>query len=188
MELKTVPLVGKPSGPGRVIEQQYVMIQTCLEASQTLTRKLENRQSPTDYYYLLPEHLSWIYVQLEASFMNPFLERFQYYMDLCFQVGLPHMWKVMVYQDFSGTVSIQSRDAQIYLELKDLGVIFLILAIGCSLSCAVLMAEIFYHDCIKNVRPKKILRGCWTYIKCKICSKRKTQKLIVRKIKKSLKN
>ncbi|KAL7014148.1 hypothetical protein ACKWTF_015766 [Chironomus riparius] len=82
-----------------IIKQSYVVIRTCDESKSTLSHKLANDRHVSDYYYLLPEELSWQYIQLEASHLNPFVERFQYFMDLCFQAGLPQMWKVMAFQD-----------------------------------------------------------------------------------------
>ncbi|CAG9811315.1 unnamed protein product [Chironomus riparius] len=97
-------------GTKHVFGQYYVFIRTCDEARITLNHKLLNGQLVSDYYYLLPEELSWQYVQLEASYLNPFVERIQYYMDLCFQAGLPHMWRVMSSQDYSEIICPQSRD------------------------------------------------------------------------------
>ena len=172
----------KVEGGKYVIEQHYTYIRTCDVAKHSLSGKLPNGRFVSDYYYVLPEELSWQYVQLEASFLNPFLERFQYYMDLSFQAGLPQMWKVMASQDFSEFMNAETNDGRDFLELQDLVLVFVVLFIGLGLSGFVLLGEIFYHDCLKNLNLRRAVSSMWNRIK-KMCRKKnKKQRPRVRRI------
>ena len=150
-------LMGADDGM-HVIEQSYVFIRTCHESKTALSHKLTNGRYVSDYYYLLPEEFSWQYIQLEASYLNPFVERFQYFMDLCFQAGLPQMWKVMASQNNSEFMTRQNRDERDYLELQDLGSFFGVLIIGLALSGLALLIEIFHHDCLRRLNLSGIVK------------------------------
>ena len=100
-------------------------------------------------------------------------------MDLCFQAGLPQMWRVMVSQDHSEFMTTHNRDERDYLELQDFGSVFVILLLGLGLSGLVLLIEVFYRDCIKNVN----FRQCSWHCFGNFFQKRNTEnKLKVRKI------
>ncbi|KAL7014256.1 hypothetical protein ACKWTF_015828 [Chironomus riparius] len=100
------------------MRQHYVFVKNCDLAEVELQYLLPNGQRSRNYYYFLPEKILWHYVQLEASYMNPYLERFHYYMDLCFQAGLPHAWRIVVAQDFYKKFSIVYSNKVEYLHLK----------------------------------------------------------------------
>ena len=177
--LNSSGLVMGAEGGKYVIEQRYVFIRTCDEVKLGLNYKLSNGQFVKNYYYQLPEELSWQYIQLEASYLNPFVERLQYYLDLCFQAGLPQMWRVMASQDYSEFINTQSTDERDYLELQDIGSFFWVLIIGLGLSGLALLIEIFYHDCITNVNFRSCSRGWFRNLFQK---RQRKNKLKVRKI------
>ena len=156
--LNSSGLVNGPEVDSQTTDRSYVFIRTCDEAKVTLSLKLTNGLHVSDYYYLLPEELSWQYIQLEASYLNPFVERFQYFMDLCFQAGLPQMWKVMASQNNSEFMTRQNRDERDYLELQDLGSFFGVLIIGLALSGLALLIEIFHHDCLRRLNLSGIVK------------------------------
>lgn len=129
-----------------LLSQRFVFVKSCEAAKYELKLRLSNKHFISDYYYLLPEKLTWFYIQLEASFSNPFLERFQYYMDLSFQAGLPQMWKIVSeYDQLQKTQTVLFDDVN-FLKLDDLYQVFSILVIGYVLSSVMLLCEIFLCD------------------------------------------
>lgn len=61
--------------------QHYVFIRICEIIKYSLNASMLNGRKQSDYYYMLPEQLIWSYIKLEASYLNPFIERLQYFMD-----------------------------------------------------------------------------------------------------------
>jgi hypothetical protein len=134
-----------------LIRAHYVIIMSCNQAE--IIQHLElDKGSVTKYYYLMPEKFIKFFVQLEASFLNPFVERFQYLMDLSFQAGLPHIWNVYHSVVNSYPIIQTSSDEFEYLKLEDLSQVFSILGIGYGLSVAVLLIEIFFHDVLRKLK------------------------------------
>jgi hypothetical protein len=129
-----------------MIHQRYAFVRLCYVAEQILNSQLGNKRFWSEYYYILPERIPNQFIRLEASFLNPFLERFQYYMDLSFEAGLPTMWKA-----FESHMVYKPEESNNYLELKDLAPVFLILFVGCALSGFVLLIEICYIDFIRHL-------------------------------------
>ncbi|KAL7014257.1 hypothetical protein ACKWTF_015829 [Chironomus riparius] len=158
-----------------VISQRYVYILRCDSVDLLLRSRLPNGRSFTDYYYKLQEFLFWNYVELDASYLNPLIESFQYYMDLSFQAGLPHMWKVFVKQSNS-QLRTNIKSEKVFLELDDFYAVFVTFFILCGFSVAVLIAEIFFQDCLSNIDQKTInlsIRNCCRLLN--ICNKKKQQ-------------
>ncbi|KAL7014263.1 hypothetical protein ACKWTF_015835 [Chironomus riparius] len=167
-----------------VISQRYVYMFRCDSVDLLLRSRLPNGRSFTDYYYKLQELLFWNYVELDASYLNPLIDSFQYYMDLSFQAGLPHMWKVFERKTIS-QLKIKAKDKKIFLELIDFRAVFVIFFILCGLSVIVLLAEIFYYDCFRNVKLRKIkcwFGSIWRMCCCLCKTKKIKQKLRIRKI------
>ncbi|CAG9811578.1 unnamed protein product [Chironomus riparius] len=105
-------------------QQRYAYIFSCDILEYEIYSQLPDGHHVADYFYILPEMISWYYEKLGASYLNPFIERFQYYMDLSFQAGLPHMWKLFMAQRIyksTGTVILRDREM---LELKDFYSVF----------------------------------------------------------------
>ena len=119
---------------------------------------------PKVHFYILPEHVSALsnYVQLDVGFMNPFLTRIQYLMDLSFEAGLPKAWKIF-HNDFMnhyvssvrGYSLNRHEETRDILDLAQILPICIILLIGHSLAFLTLLCEIFYHD---FVNPFYVLR------------------------------
>ncbi|CAG9798201.1 unnamed protein product [Chironomus riparius] len=169
-------LVNSPDTPkginfeSNLIEQRYAFTKLCDLAEHVLNSKRSNNRYFSEYYYILQERIPNQFLRLEASFYNPFLERFQHYMDLSFEAGLPKMWKVFDSYDVSKLKNFhESKD---YLELKDLGPVFLILFIGCILSAFVMIIEILYQrfwnwtsNCYKSVITSFMIDPDKNYLK-----------------------
>jgi len=135
-----------------IVQQHYVFIRICEIAEYDMNVPLSNGRKLSDYYYLLPERLLTQFLYLEASYMNQFLERIQYYMDLCFQAGLHHFWNIMAKElNHINMPENTTSDEIEYLKLEDLYQVFSILVIGYVLSSLLLIVEIFLHDCLKNL-------------------------------------
>jgi hypothetical protein len=164
-----------------MIEKHSVLIAMCDAFESDLQRMLENGRLISDYYYMLPELILWDFVRLEAGYLNPFLERFQYYMDLSFQAGLPHMWKVIENLDESRYSVADSSDTLHNLRLEDLHEVFKVLGIGLTASLFVFLLEIFYRDCLANVDGGAVLGRLREGIR-KMCCKLRKPKPKVRRI------
>ncbi|KAL7014261.1 hypothetical protein ACKWTF_015833 [Chironomus riparius] len=140
-----------------ILKQELVFIRKCHLAESDLRSVVSNRKFQSEFYYILPEQFLWHYIELDASYLNPFVERFQYYMDLSFQAGLPHMWKVLYNQDDFKTQNNHGNDEESIIKLDDLCQVFIIFITGCVVSIFVLVIEIFVHDCLKSL-PLTYLR------------------------------
>jgi hypothetical protein len=165
---------------------QYVYIFKCDISKSIMYSRLSNGHPVRDYYYEISEIMSWIYMELEASYLNPFIDRFQYLMDLSFQAGLPQMWTVFVRQisnNLRRTFDDVDDEKQ-FLELSDLLGIFVIYFALCGLAVVAFFGEIFWHDCLGNLRFNCIVSSIKNKLKC--CrikdqnSKVKVRKIIVR--------
>ena len=108
--------------------------------------------------------------------MNPFLERFQYYMDLTFQAGLMHMWKVLAFENNKMTGTQKSSTEPSYLKLEDLSQVFSILMIGYVLSAALFLIEIFFHDILKKLNLANLARKLRNRVNQMAYKKRKQSK------------
>jgi hypothetical protein len=163
-----------------LIQQRYVLIKLCKIAENLLNTQRANKRFWSEYYYILPEKIPNQYIRLEASFLNPFIERFQYYMDLSFEAGLPQMWKTFEsHMILKPKKFEQSHD---YLELKDLGPVFLILFVGCALSGFVLLIEICYIDFVRQLDWSGFRRRIRTCINSLFSKKKRKQRPKVNKI------
>ncbi|CAG9811085.1 unnamed protein product [Chironomus riparius] len=135
-----------------LVRQHWVFFITCDQAEIILDKKLmQINQTVSELYYLLPEKFLPFLIDLEASYLNPFLERFQYYMDISFQAGLPYIWKVF-YSKINPYKKIYSfTDEFEYLKLEDFTQVFTILISGYVLSFGLILIEIFFHDILKKL-------------------------------------
>jgi hypothetical protein len=131
--------------------QHYVFIMQCDQAELELKRKFPTGEKISDYYYLLPERIMKNFVRLEASYLNPFIERLQYYMNLCFQAGLPQIWKIHTSKDVMNNPNQQSSIEEDLLNLESMKIVFAILLAGLSTSLLILLCEIFYQNCLRNL-------------------------------------
>ncbi|CAG9811584.1 unnamed protein product [Chironomus riparius] len=135
-----------------ISQLNHVIIRECGSAELSLFSHLQNGRTTAEYFYMIPESIAPKFVFLEASYSNPFIERMQYYMDLCFQAGLIQIWNVFVKQDRHKASQDAAFNEVEYLKLKDLSQVFGILFIGYGLSCIVLLIEIFFHDCFMRLK------------------------------------
>jgi len=143
--------------PYEVIRQHYVFVMMCSGAEAMIEERLrQSGKKISELYYLMPQKFLLHFEQLEASYMNPFLERFQYYMDLSFQAGLMQIWKV--FGNSSMTRTQKSSDEPTYLKLEDLTQVFSILVTGYAVSTVALLIEIFFHDVLKKLELANLAR------------------------------
>lgn len=97
--------------------------------------------------YIINDKVMPYYEQLQASYLNKFLKRWQLVMDWCFEAGLPQAWEKMDNQE---KIFKESDDGlEDILKLQDIDVAFYALLIGCVIGFVVLLWEIFFHDCIQ---------------------------------------
>ncbi|KAL7014268.1 hypothetical protein ACKWTF_015840 [Chironomus riparius] len=161
-----------------LMQQRFIFIRLCNTAEFVMNQRLPKGKIVSDFFYILPEKLTSQYVRLEASYMNPFIEKFQYFMDLSFQAGLPQMWKVLAHQNYSKSKKFQPKNEADFLKLKDLISLFLVVSSLYCISFLVLLIEIFYHDCLRNLKVKQLFcdRKC-------IKKRQKVRFIIVKPIK-----
>lgn len=164
-----------------ITDQSLVLITLCDVTENIIDAKLINGGVLSDHYYILPETFLWEFVRLEGSYMNPFLERFQFYMDLSFQAGLPHMWKVIENLDQSRHSVIDTSDNLHSLRFEDLHEVFKVLGIGLAASAIVFLFEIFYHDCLANIDGHAVLE-CFRLGARRICCRFRKPKPKLRRI------
>lgn len=130
--------------------QEKVFIMDCKYGMEYILNKpMPNRRTVADYYYRLPTIIMPYYVRLEASYLNPFIDKFQYYMDLVFQAGLLHIWKIYALKDGHIKPHLHDLDDTIYIKLEDLYQVFCILLIGCILSCKLFLMEILFQKFLR---------------------------------------
>lgn len=139
--------------------QHYVYVRKCDSVEFKFDEKSKSdKKGESDFYYLLPERILKFYVRLEASFLNPFITRLQYYMDLSFEAGLPQIWTIFSEQGVLNSSNLEfSVDPKI-LKLKDLAQVFYILLFGCSVTTLLLLMEIFFCNVLRNLKHAHLLR------------------------------
>lgn len=155
-------------------QQRFVFIRKCDFANQDITERFLNGEIVADYYYLLPEMILKYYIRLEASFLNPFIERLQYYMDLSFQAGLPYFWKVLLTQK---KLNQQTEATVKYLKLNDLTQVFYIFFAGCLTAIGFLLAEIFLQNFLKDFMLTYLCRRLKTKVNQLAYKRRKPRQL-----------
>ncbi|CAG9811091.1 unnamed protein product [Chironomus riparius] len=137
----------------------YVFIMTCDQAEMIIDKELiRENKTVSKFYYLLPEKFMPFLIQLEASYLNPFLERFQYYMDLSFQAGLPYIWEVFYSKLYEMPFGYNHQNVNVYFQLNDLTQVFSILIIGNVLSALAFLIEIFFHDILAKLNLSYLAR------------------------------
>jgi hypothetical protein len=158
--------------------KRYALVSLCEVLDSDLKQTL-NHELISDHFYMLPEVISWEYIRLEAAPFNPYLEKFQYLMDLSFEAGLPHMWKVFEDMDESSVIRPQHSDILDNLRLEDLYEVFMILIILHGLSMAALFGEIFYHDCLRHISVCDLINRTRQRMRKLISKSRKSVKIVV---------
>ncbi|CAG9811094.1 unnamed protein product [Chironomus riparius] len=135
-----------------ILRQKSVFVMECDRAELILGYEMDNDQILYDYYYILKHKLFPQFVRLEASYLNPFIERLQDYMDISFQAGLLHIWKVFMHLSDLDQFSHKPLISSNILKLENLIQVFSVLVIGYVLSAVVLLIEIFFYDTLKNLK------------------------------------
>lgn len=132
-------------------ENNYALIMPC-SLAENILKKFELN----DIFYLLDDQIFKYFVQLEASFLNPYINRLQLIMDWCFEGGLHKAWN-----SFMGTSVIKPELPEIrkFLNLGDFNQIFIIFGILLFIATLVFVGEIFYHKFGENFYMN------WIYLK-----------------------
>lgn len=153
--IKMVQQLSVEQYKAEIQNQHFVIIRNCENAYHEMNIEVTNGHPVSNFYYLLPEKILGYYIQLEASYLNPYLERLQWFMDLSFQAGLPQIWDVYSSKGF--TRSPLKEEERQMLKLEDFHQIFILGAAGLTLAGHVLLIEIFYHGCLRNIRLSSVL-------------------------------
>lgn len=97
-------------------------------------------------FYVMNERV-WNYYRIFMSMVcNPFLERWQRYMDLSFAAGLSQYWDLVFSLKFTTKNAIEkSIEEDMYLHLENMSQAFYVLLIGLLLSFLIFIGEILYH-------------------------------------------
>ncbi|KAL7042101.1 hypothetical protein ACKWTF_001030 [Chironomus riparius] len=119
----------------RVLEHKHALIVNC----DYVEYKISSEKQLLRYYYLLPVRLVPSFIRLEASFLNPYIQMLQNLMDLCFEAGLPQIWKLFEFFNDINIPIYKNYEEQTYLKLKDLVQVFSILIIGSAISLLVFL-------------------------------------------------
>jgi hypothetical protein len=107
-------------------------------------------------YYLLPERQFMTPLNLDVGFLNPFLNKLQHLMDLCFTAGLPRAWKTFHQLTMREWLRKNGQTADIVdesndiLDLSQILPICVILLIGHGFALMAFLLEVFYHDCVRH--------------------------------------
>lgn len=149
----------EPFDPRKSADERIALILYCDFARKSL-KSGENSK----FYYLLDQQILKDFVQLDARFINPYVERLQLYMDWSFETGLPQAWKMFLKENIIKEVN-EVKERQ-FLELDDMGQVFLILFIGLLSAVIVLLMEILYHKFGENLHMH------WIYLKDEIYLRR----------------
>lgn len=123
-------------------------------------------------YYILHEKFMKSLTSFELSDDSPYRGIFQHYSNLVFESGIKQHWKIF-YENYEDTqADIKRRyfsEEKYLLKFDDLKGVFIVW-IFCLVMCGiVLVFEICFHDCIKNVSCRLAKKICCT-------SKTKTKK------------
>ncbi|KAL7012864.1 hypothetical protein ACKWTF_015084 [Chironomus riparius] len=159
------------------IDQKSVIIMQCDCVRSFLQKYLKAMMN----YYLLPQKIISTHGHLAVGNQNPFLKKFQYLMDLSFEAGLPHAWKLLLDRNFDEDT--RSGHELGNLRLKDLSQIFYFMIFGHACAVFVFLIEVFFRDFIVKLD--------WSYYASKLrnfvneLSKLKIKKQIVIKQKKN---
>lgn len=134
--------------------------------------------------YQIPEVVFTERLNLFVPASHPFVDKFQYFMDLSFEAGLPIAWE-RFYREYINLRFMHEKNERNTKEMQilDFGAIrpfFLILVFGFALALLVLLCEIFKHDFLRLI-DWKMLEKIFCKIFLKKISKRKRRKPIIQR-------
>lgn len=107
------------------------------------------------FYYLLEERIMKHYERLDATYMNPHIDKMQLYMDWSFEAGLPYAWKI--FSQISAIKKEEIDDRQ-FLELDDFEQTFVILAVGLLMASIAFVSEIIFARWISPILWRRKVR------------------------------
>lgn len=164
--------------------QHFVFVLKCDQAEYKLQQEFESGEKVSDYYYLLSERIMKNFIRLEASYMNPFIDRIQYYMDLSFQAGLTQIWKTLTSRDVLINQYIPAAVEQQLLDFNSIKTVFGILIFGLGMSFIVLLVEIFFHNFLRSLSFKSVRKQMRNKMNQMAYKKKKTSNINHKGIKK----
>ncbi|KAL7013018.1 hypothetical protein ACKWTF_015152 [Chironomus riparius] len=140
-------------------KKNYVFILTCDQAEILNIGYLPHASRKVSYfYYLMPHKFIPFLIELQAGYSNPFIDRLQYYMDLSYQAGLMHIWKIYEHNPYKLEINREGHMEPTLLGLEDLSQVFTILIISYVLSIVLFLFEIFFHDILVQFRLSHLAR------------------------------
>lgn len=123
--------------------EKYALVMQCYLAEFSF-----EHSNAKKFYYLLDHQILKHFVRLEASYINPYLDRLQELMDWSFEAGLQQAWKVTFNLNI---YKPQSTEVETFLKLGDFGQVFCILGIGLLAATLVYIIEILHHNFGENL-------------------------------------
>jgi hypothetical protein len=127
------------------VKKNYAIDLECSEAKARMSQKYSRKK-----VYIMKEKMFSFYRYLEGNYVNPFMDRFQLYMDRAFEGGLTQHWINMfefITKKNQLTI-IEERDEM--LRFDDVIPLFIILPIGYGIAVIIFLLEIFHHDFVRR--------------------------------------
>jgi hypothetical protein len=136
--------------------KDYSSKYTAVELLCSQTETMMQYKDISQYFYIMPQRLLSHFVFLQGGYNNPFMQRFQHYMDLSFEAGLPQNWNLIwkIGYNIELTKNFNVEDDQM-LHFEDIIPLFIILPTGYSLAGIVFVVEMLYF---KYIDKKPTLR------------------------------
>lgn len=171
------------SHPGLVVRdfliRKYVVPYPCQKFDRNVKIGLPNFRD----YYRLPQPFATVRNPMVAGPNTPFLNKFKYWMDWSFSVGLHQAWFIFFTIDYliddnnvrklHGIKSEFPRDEKEILDINEIGPFFIILAIGYLIALTALLGEVFYHDFLSRLNLKYLKKNFRRCLRRKYLRKKK---------------
>lgn len=136
-------------------KENCVFLTTCTNAEYLMTFN----ESVQSYYYILPHELLSHYRFLDVGVNSNFVEKWQDVMNHAFQTGLQNAWNMFHKLGMSNAaIHLDITESDTTLTIVEILHIFIQLLFLHAVATVVLLLEIFYHDFVKNLSWKLLLR------------------------------
>lgn len=135
----------------QLYEENAALATTC-EGAKMIGNLIKNK------FYVINKEYFPSFIELDASYANPFLKQWQNLLDRSFEAGLVNVWSQLWRNYFKTKKNIKEEPLTI-LTLKDLSLLFIILFISYILGGLILLCEIFHHDFFVPYLLRRRLNG-----------------------------
>lgn len=146
-----------------LVRKNLVDLQPC----NLMRQRIEYEGDGTKYegLYLISDPVYYTENDLYTRPFHPYIDKFQYLMDLSFEAGLPQAWLKFYYAKwFEGYKNVSTPEEKIFLDLGLIAPFFLILAVGFIAAFIALSFEIFYHDFVSELSKEYFQQKFRKYI------------------------